>query len=190
LTFLRKYPTFGTNRIYLLDSFTPTYYASVNPLVIEQSAAEIDAMDCTKFIRAELADKIAGAFPLYSAQVVTFSKDPLKYVYEGFTVTYVCMQLAYWMGFTTALLVGVDHRFTVEGQPNQEVVSQGDDPNHFAPDYFGKGVVWNNPDLARSEQAYRVAKLNFEHDGRKIVNLTPRSALDVFEREDWKNYAD
>ena len=38
LEFLHKYPSFGTNRIYLKEGFTPTYYCSVNPLVISQFA--------------------------------------------------------------------------------------------------------------------------------------------------------
>jgi len=188
LSFLNRYPSFGTNRIYLLDGFTPTYYASVNPLVIEQSLAEINDLDCTKFVRMDYGQKITGSYPLISAKVPMFSKDPLKCVYEGFTVTYVCMQLAFWMGFTTALLVGVDHRFTFEGKPNQEMISRGEDVNHFHKDYFGEGVIWNNPDLHRSEMAYRMAKLNFEKDGRTIINITPGSALDVYERGDWQKW--
>lgn len=58
--FLRAYPTFGTNRIYLRRDFTADYYVSVNPLVIEQSAAEINAYPArAKFIserKAHLVD--------------------------------------------------------------------------------------------------------------------------------------
>jgi hypothetical protein len=98
------------------------------------------------------------------------------------------MQLAYFIGYRTVLLIGVDHRFKVSGSPNQQVVSEGPDPNHFNPDYFGKGFTWNLPDLEQSEQSYRMAKSVFESDGRKIVNCTPGSALDVFEKEelDWR----
>lgn len=190
LAFLQKYVTFGTNRIYLMDGFEPTYYASVNPLVIEQSIEQINKMQCIgKFIRADLAERINDAIPLYSTGTPMFSKSPLEHVYEGFTVTYVCMQLAYWMGFTTALLVGVDHRFTFEGQPNQQMTANGKDVNHFHPDYFADGTQWNNPDLYRSEMAYRMARTNYAFDDRKIINLTPNTALDVFEKDDWKNYA-
>jgi len=186
--FLGRYPTFGTNRIYLLDGFTPTYYASVNPLVIEQSLAEINAMDCTKFIRASMADKITGAYPLYSSYVPMFSRDPLKCVFEGHTVTYVCLQLAHWMGFKTVLLVGVDHRFDYKGAPNQQVTADQPDVNHFSPDYFGPGVVWNNPDLRNSEKAYHMARLNYELTGRRIINITPGTALDVFEKGNWQEW--
>ena len=40
------------------------------------------------------------------------------------------------MGFEQAILIGVDHNFVTQGAANQAVISQGDDPNHFAPNYF------------------------------------------------------
>ena len=186
LELLEKYPTFGTNRIYLKNDFTPTYYVSVNPLVIEQSIDEINALESeSKFIRAQLADKIEGAYPLRNAQAWTFSTDPLKYIFEGFTVTYVCMQLAFWMGFETVLLVGVDHYFKVKGRPNEQQTMKGDDPNHFDPNYF-KGAQWNLPDLESSERAYKIAKRKYEKAGRRIINLTTKTALDIFEKGDYK----
>lgn len=180
--FLKKYKSFGTNRIYLLPDFTATFYCAVNPLVIQQSADEINAYGATaKFISDSERDRIQGCYPLVSHGLRTFSYNPAAYIFEGHTVTYVCMQLAFHMGFTTVLLVGVDHRFKMDGAPNSETVWQGDDPNHFSPDYF-RGTRWNNPDLANSEIAYRMAKKAFEDAGRRIVNLTEGSALDVFER--------
>jgi len=181
--FLEKYPTFGTNKIFLLDGFTPTYYAAVNPLVIEQNEARItEIRNDGVFLAAHAGIEGEGVYPLYSAGIPTFSRNPDKWIYEGFTVTYVCMQLAYYMGFNVCLLVGVDHSYRYEGKPNQEVVASGPDPNHFHPDYFNDGVRWHNPDLKRSEQAYRMAKTVFEADGRRIINLTPGSKLDVFEK--------
>jgi hypothetical protein len=182
LEFLKKYKTFGTNRIYLLPKFTADFYCSVNPLVVQQSAAEINAYKAkAKFITDSEAHRIDNCFPLVSSGLRTFSYNPAAYIFEGHTVTYVCMQLAFHMGFTTVLLVGVDHRFKMDGAPNSETVWQGDDPNHFSPEYF-KGTRWNNPDLANSEIAYQLAKKAFEDAGRKIINLTEGSALSIFEK--------
>ena len=185
LEFLSYYPSFGTNRIYLLDDFTPDYYVVVNDLVIQQFNDDIRKLESKKFIK-ELYTKhlIEDAYPLNSSVIPGFSREPDKWIYEGHTVTFVCLQLAYYMGFDTVLLVGVDHKFEFEGQPNEEVRSKGADVNHFHKDYFGKGRRWNNPDLYRSMQAYRMANLVFENDSRKIVNLTPASELDVFEKGD------
>jgi len=186
LDFLGKYPSFGTNRIYLLDGFIPTYYAAVNSLVIEQFSSEINLMECEKFVTARflMDGTIASAHPLYSSTLPCFSRHPDDYVYEGYTVTYVCLQLAYFMGFETVLLVGVDHSYEFKGGANALSQAKGDDVNHFHPDYFGDGVLWHTPDLEQSKWAYQMAKTVFEADGRKILNLTPGSALDVFEKGD------
>lgn len=186
LEFLKKYPSFGTNRIYLLDGFQPTYYVSVNPLVIEQSIERINELGSVKFLPSRFAH--GNTLPLVSHYSPSFSMNPRVYIYEGYTVTYVCMQLAYFMDFDTVLLVGVDHRFEFRGSPNEEVVSDRPDPNHFSKDYFGQGVKWNNPDLEQSEISYQMAKTVFENDNKRIVNLTEGSALNVFEKDEVKNW--
>ena len=184
LDFLNKYTSFGTNRIYLLDDFTPTYYAAINPLVIEQYYKDINEINCEKFIAARFVQDgtVTDAQALYSSSLPCFSRHPDDYVYEGHTVTYVCLQLAYFMGFTTVLLVGVDHSFEFEGLPNALAQAEGKDINHFHPDYFADGTLWHNPDLEQSERAYHMARTVFDDAGRRIVNLTPGSKLDVFER--------
>ncbi len=185
--FLWQYDTFGTNRIYL--KYTPDWYVAVNPLVVEQNWRDIVKLDsAAKFIAAPLAERIPGAFPLKSVSRAIFSLDPRTCIYEGYTVTYVCLQIAYFMGYHTVLLVGVDHRYVYDGKPNEEKVMAGADPNHFDPSYF-QGMKWNNPDLAKSEVAYRMAGAMFEAAGRRIVNLGPDSALDAFERgsiDEWR----
>jgi|SRR3990167_4736865 len=181
-TFLDKYPTFGTNRCYL--RFVPNYYVCVNPLVIDQNRNDITALDTVKFIR----NGECGGYPLVkSVNKQMFSFEPDKWYYEGYTVTYVCLQLAFWMGFETALLVGIDHRYKFDGKPNERQRMKGRDPNHFDPKYF-KGQEWQTPDLARSEQAYRVANNAYGLYGRRIINLTEGSALDVFHRGDIREW--
>ncbi len=78
------------------------------------------------------------------------------------------------------VLIGVDHNFVTKGKPNTTVVSEGDDPNHFHPAYFGKGFRWQLPDLETSELAYGLAKQAFEADGRQIVDATVGGKLTVF----------
>ena len=170
----REY-TFGLNKIFLLFEkvdFYPSYYVCVNPLVIEQNWPEISRIPAIKFI------SLAGTsyFPQTDDTILLrtidrppeFSVDPAYGVWEGGTVTYCAMQLAYFMGFSQVILIGVDHFFTAQGMPNETVVAEGPDLDHFAPDYFGKGVKWQLPDLERSEVSYRLAKSTFEKDGLKV----------------------
>lgn len=188
LTRLKNEYTFGLNRIYLLFpelGFETTYYVSVNTLVIEQSAEEIRNLPTPKFItwRARRWTRGDDRVVLLDTDYTgpeNFSGDMTGRVFEGSTVTYVALQLAYYMGFDEAILIGVDHSFSTKGQANATVVSQGDDPNHFAPGYFGKGFRWQLPDLPASERAYRLAKSAYEDSGRRIVDATIGGKLQVF----------
>jgi hypothetical protein len=151
--------------------------------VIEQSTDQINNLRAkVKYLRKGYEDDILGCTSLISDYQPKFSLTPLESIYEGFTVTYVCLQLAFWMGFDTVLLVGVDHSYKFNGHPNAVNIAEGADENHFHKGYFSNGTKWHNPDLARSEQAYKMAELTFRQHGRKVINLTEGSKLDVFEK--------
>lgn len=193
LTLLRNEVTFGSNRIYLLFDqigFPTSYFLSVNRLVIEQCAQDIVKVPCPKFLGWHAHDHIEftdDMMFLHSRPEVSFHTDITTGVWEGGTVTYVALQVAYYMGFDKVILVGVDHAFTTQGTPHEVVISQGDDPNHFDPRYFGKGFRWQLPDLEMSEQAYRMAKDHFERAGREIVDATVGGKLRVFPRVDYES---
>ncbi|MGA9347290.1 MAG: 6-hydroxymethylpterin diphosphokinase MptE-like protein [Anaerolineae bacterium] len=195
---LRDEVTFGLNRIYLLFpklGFSTTYYVSVNRLVIEQCAHEIEDLPMPKFINWHARDVIRFTPDMMFIRdpyeepydvLLDFSTNPASRIWEGSTVTYVAMQLAYYMGFRQVILIGVDHSFATKGEPHRTVVSSGPDPNHFDPTYFGKGFRWQLPDLEASERAYRLAKRYFEQDGREIVDATLDGKLRVFRRMDYQ----
>ncbi len=188
LTLLRDEVTFGLNRIYLLFpelGFPTTYLASVNDLVIQQCYDEFKALQIPKFItwrgRNYMRNDPSVIFiDSDYTHPETFTLDASGRIYEGCTVTYVALQLAFYMGFETAILIGVDHHFTTTGPPNAPVTSQGEDPNHFHPDYFGKGFVWQLPDYEGSERAYRLAKNAFESHGREVLDATIGGKLTIF----------
>ncbi len=193
LTLLKNEKTLGLNRIYLLFDrigFATTYMVSVNRLVIEQCATDIERLPCPKFISWHARDAIKftpDMMFLYSRGGPAFYPDVRQGVWEGATVTYVAMQLAYFMGFQEVILVGVDHSFAIEGKPHTAVISAGDDPNHFDPQYFGKGFKWQLPDLETSELAYRIARYQFELSGRRILDATVGGKLDVFPKVDYRS---
>jgi hypothetical protein len=178
--------TFGLNRIYLLFGkmgFVPSYYVCTNLHVIEQSWQEIRSIPHCKFIgRAGIPymSDLDNTIFLRSLSRPRFSYDIARGVWEGATVTYCAMQIAYYMGFTEVILVGVDHYFATKGEPHKLVISSGDDPNHFDPNYFGKGVNWQLPDLQMSELAYEMAKVTFEKAGRRILDATIDGHLQIF----------
>ena len=190
LGLLRTEKTFGLNRIYLMYDrlgFEPTYHVVVNALVVEQCADDLVRVPSPLFStwpnRRHLAGHPNAAF-LQKVIGPLFSLDPRRGIWEGATVTYVAMQLAYFMGFEEVVLVGVDHSFATKGPAHEVVTSTGADPNHFDPTYFGKGFRWQLPDLETSELAYGLARQVFEADGRRIVDCTVGGQLAIFPKAD------
>lgn len=180
--FLDRHLTFGQNKIYLppFDDFTPSYYVTSDPDK-DIDYKQVMSMNCPKFLKSGLLypnemDDSVHTFLLTSQHI--FSKRPDLVLYEGYSVTFISLQLAYYMGFTTVLLVGVDHRY-VEYNPALE-----DDPNHYTPEYKGK-TDFNPIAIAKGQrfimESMVLAKQAFDMDGRKIINLTEGSNLKVFE---------
>lgn len=194
LSLLKNETTFGMNRIYMAFQdmgFETSYYVCMNDLVVEQCANEIQNLHIPRFLSwrarkwVSLDDGIQFIYSTYTGP--RFSTDVTGRVWESATVTFVALQLAYFMGFDTVYLIGVDHNFVTQGTPNSTVISQGDDPNHFNPGYFGKGFRWQLPDLETSEVGYRMAKDAFEKDQRRVLDATLGGKLTVFPKV---NYSD
>ena len=185
---LRGEVTFGMNRIYLhfpAMGFATTYFVAINTLVIEQCAEEIRRLAMPRFITwrgrswMDRRDDVIFLDTDYTGPEV-FSTEMTGRVFEGSTVTFVALELAYYMGFEEVVLLGVDHNFSTQGPPNVTVVSTGDDRDHFSPSYFGQGFRWQLPDLQASERAYELARKAFEGDGRRVLDATVGGRLQVF----------
>jgi hypothetical protein len=188
--------TFGLNRVYLLFpelDFTTTYLVTTNALVVEQFGEQLASLPIPKFVewdgRHYMPPDPNTIFIRRAVKMLLphFSTNPGLWFWEGNTVTYVAMQLAYYMGFDPVILIGVDHHFVTQGAPGALVVSEGDDPNHFAGNYFGSGVRWQLPNLAGSERAYRMAREVFAQDGRQILDATIDGKLQVFPKVDYES---
>ncbi len=186
LDLLRGEITFGLNRIYLMFDelgFETSYHVVVNELVVEQCSDDFRKIRAPLFTTTPNRKYLSGsanAVHLAPLDGPRFVSNVAHGVWEGGTVTYVAMQLAYYMGFTEVVLVGVDHRFADKGPANKVVISTGPDRSHFDPRYFGAGFKWQLPDLETSEIAYELARKKFENDGRRIVDATVGGALDIF----------
>jgi hypothetical protein len=190
--------TFGMNRVYLAFpewGFRTSFLVSVNDLVNEQCYQDFQTLEMPKFFSWRSRDRLYPKgqpdenthflFTTYTGP--KFAQDARGRLWEGATVTYVCLQLAFHMGFEEIVLIGVDHSFTSEGKPNTTVVSDGDDPNHFNPSYFGKGFRWQLPDLDTSEQGYIMARIAFEAAGRRVIDATLGGKLTVFPKSNYND---
>ena len=194
LDFLRRETTIGLNKIYLgfrKFHFYPRYYVAINRKVVAQGQADIRALNCVKFIGNAAAegkieeDALTYIVNTQSAEQRFCKNIAQEGVHEGWTVTYAALQVAYFLGFSQVVLIGMDHRYQYTGQPNEASQLVGPDPNHFSTDYFS-GQQWDNPDLTRSEESYRIAKEVFEQDGRSVVDATVGGACKIFSKVNYK----
>lgn len=184
--------TFGLNKIYLIlktIDLNLNYLVSVNKLVIEQSLKEFNDFQCPVFLSYSAAKGLplvsSNIFFLHTGNFFGFYEDIGMPVYEGYTVTYVAMQIAYFMGFQNVYLIGVDHNFMQKGNPNEIQSLDGMDVNHFDPGYFA-GQKWQLADLVNSEKSYFLAKQQYEKNDRKIYDATLDGKLTVFDKVDFQ----
>jgi hypothetical protein len=197
---LRDEVTIGSNGIFLLfeeTGFQPTFYTVEDRLVAEDRASTINhltgmikvfPMDLRGWLEPD-EDTIYVNFLRQYPSFPHFSADFVRKVYFGGTVTFLNLQLAYYLGAREVYLIGVDHSYQppaeVDDQEGNVILSRSEDVNHFDPNYFGPGFRWHDPKVDRMEQAYREAKDFFEtHDGR-IHNATVGGKLEVFPRVEY-----
>ena len=189
---LDSYVTFGSNKIYELP-YTPDYYCIIDKDMLGNCLPHIKSGWRPKkqmFLRAEAC--VEDNYPIYPVVLAGFSLNIDNCVNMGGTVTYALLQIAFWMGFREVLLVGVDHYY---GKSNRDGVAGrfkavGKDPDHFQTKsgvpYFKPGEVYNRPeDTTRS---YEWALQYYLEKNATIVNLTPNSKLNVFERGHYEEY--
>lgn len=187
---LRKEYSFGMNRIYLhfkVMDFLPTYYVAINGLVLEQFRDDIQQLPMPKFLNwnyrrlFDTGNPRINFLKFHFGLADTFASTITKPIHSGGTVTFAALQIAYYMGFQEAILIGIDHNFVDKGTPNTTELRNTDkDENHFHPEYFPKGSRWQLPDLKRSELAYQAARDAFEKDGRTILDATVDGKCQVF----------
>tara|TARA_R110000868_G_scaffold2384_5_gene17647 strand:- start:5583 stop:7925 length:2343 start_codon:yes stop_codon:yes gene_type:complete len=205
LTLLKDEVTFCVNGFFLKMpelGWAPTFYLVEDHLVAEDRAEAINALKGpTKLFPAYLGYCIdPGEDVIFFNHLprksyphgFDFTSDASSVTYTGCTVTFTAMQLAHWLGFEELYLIGVDASYSIpsdtatSGQYGVGVLDMAsDDPNHFHPDYFGKGFRWHDPQVDKMLEAYAEAKRATEAAGRPILNATVGGELEVFRRVDY-----
>jgi hypothetical protein len=206
LSLLEGEYTFGVNSFYYKTretGFVPFFYVVEDSSVMKENIEEIRAYDAPfKFFPTNyksLHPKQPNTFffrmnrsfyekssPNYV--VPRFSTDASDVLYCGQSVTYINLQLAYFMGFEEVYLIGMDFSYVIpesHARTGDVLLSDTDDPNHFHKDYFGKGKTWKDPKLDRVALNYKMAKATYEATGRRIFNATVGGSLEVFDRVDY-----
>lgn len=200
---LRNEVTFAVNGIFLIYDwlgFEPSYYVVEDFLVYADRWREIREQvrasscffpdhfrhaafdrDNHHYFRAIYDFDPRSGFP-------RFSRNAARVLWIGGTVTYICLQLALYMGFKEVYLIGMDHNYRRPAHVESvgDVwTSHGEDPNHFHPQYFGAGYRWHDPQVERMETAYQRAREVYAEAGAQVFNATVGGHLEVFPRVDY-----
>ena len=199
LSFLKNEITIGSNGILLGQKemgFSVTHYVVEDFLVAEDRAEQIRQISTSQVWAGNYLDYCLGpqastiwlnVAPFLSRRPKKpkFSFDARRILYSGGTVSYLCLQLAYFFGASQVNLVGFDHSYVepvAKHRFGSIYTSTTADKNHFREDYFGPGYRWHRPNVARMERAYEVALSAFESSGRTILNRGVAGNLEVFKR--------
>lgn len=190
--------TFGMNRIYKLFDQTqwrPTYYVCEDELIAQSQQPEINAIEAeAKFIPIELkwwhGVKIADAVYFHlnykeeERYPCSFSTNIAHQLDCRGTVTFSCMQLAAYMGFSEIYLLGVDHNYRVTIDINGNVITDTTQKDYFCEGYDAdiKDAVVH--DMGNNTRAYMDGKKYCDSTNGKttIFNATRGGKLEVFPR--------
>lgn len=196
--------TFASNRIFKIYAETkwrPTFYACQDGSVLESIQDELKTVipqSQFAFIASNQYKK-CGDFlketpnvlwmPLRyippKKNIYNFSENIEKEIIEGLTITYSCMQLAVYMGFTEIYLLGVDHNYAVEFDADGNIVNE----NKGTKNYFGgeenQNVAGTPPKVIEMSRAFISANKFSKTHGFTIYNATRGGRLEIFERVDF-----
>jgi hypothetical protein len=172
-------PSFGMNTIHKRWGWRPYYYCAVDSRVMREFGDEVMARfgDIPKFIPTPNLDAWQGPNfyrfyhrpgPLWPYADVPFPADILSETGITYSnVMHIAMQLAYFMGFTTMLIIGMEH---------------GKDPKqHFWGSDEGMPGV---PPVEMWLEGYKTLR---EKMGVRMLNLSVNTHVpeEIIPRDDW-----
>ena len=197
LELLSEHITLAANRIDLAFGSTPwrsRFVSIIDPQVAGRMAPHIARNHRRVFVGPEIAVPMPGCRQISWRHLgrptvdpvgddIMFSSDVSKGLYAGYSVTYANLQIAAHFGLDPIILLGCDHRYEGEvGANPRSVIRAGKDQNHFDERYRLEGELVRPAPLSLMTIAFRHARAWADSTGCRILNATPGSKLDVFER--------
>lgn len=188
--------SFASNSIYKVYDKTkwrPDFHVFVDGIVFEEEKHKLTE-ESIFFMSSLFRDEreglnieyFSGFFENYYPGYPSFAEDVTKGVYRGRTVTYIMLQLAAYMGFSTIYLLGVDFSWGEDGRSS-----------HFYTDTDEKyearirdNIKYKKEYKKEVEHAYISAKRYAETHNINIYNATRGGYLEVFERVDFDKIFD
>lgn len=198
LDLLKGEYTFASNKIFTVfdkTAWRPTFYVvSDNDITSEMyvHSAKFDSRTKAKFFPANFRKECEGENPnafFYnyvgcdtSGKVPpAFSDNMANYLVEGFSVVYVAMQIAVYMGFTEIYLLGLDFSWPIYKDCAGNIYENGQAKHRFYEDNHEADEI-SIPNVELMENAYKQARKYCEAHDITICNATRGGKLEVFQR--------
>ncbi len=172
------YEAFGETR------WRPDYFLVDDCYMLGDDNVDWDAIDAPnklmgdtneKFWNKKKKDKYLKYHQIYEMcqdRLPHFTDDFSTRTYLGYTVTYTCIQLAAYMGFSKIYLLGVDFSYA-----NERNATYG----HFYKEEKKEAVGYTKEVL----NAYKATRKYADEHGIQVINATRGGKLEVFERVDF-----
>lgn len=175
---------FGVNHLYksMGMGLQCQYYGVGDPLEWEENNKWLTKIKDLIIFTTNASDNCIGLKVLNGFVFDgNFSKDIIKGINPGGSVVIsICIQVAYYMGFSEVYLLGCDcdysnYRYFDKREPTDKEIK-----------WLEK--CWpNNPQLTNDWdsifKSYKVCRKVYEDTGRKLINATVGGRLDVLKRE-------
>jgi len=194
---LKGQNVFAVNGAIYMEHLEPTYFVSVSDMFWRHHIRGIRELECRRFLPHWMRGPLDSESPTswLSAPMprptdaigqpmgnpLFFSEHAERFIALGGTVMFVCLQLAWHLGFREVVFLGLDHNYgTTAGQApgGADLRSDRFADAHFMKNYYRGGFF--NLDFLGMERAYALGLLHFEMDGRRILNATPGTRLDTY----------
>jgi len=179
------------NRFYLADvAWHPTFYTVADEGIIQDYGEEITEyikhipypmFPHTHPTKHNFRDSVSGEdifwYRLTWGGLYLNSVNPTCGL--NATVANVGIQLLYWLGFKTIYLLGIDMDYVIPEDvwhvDDRDLISTGDDPNHFDVNYFGAGHRFHVPKTTVMLEKLGELSRQLKAKGVRLVNLNPDS---------------
>lgn len=209
LSLLKDEITIGSNGIFLkFDEigFSTTYFTMEDAEQVEDREQQLETVkgptrifalynsyciperDDTIFANVERCSHGSGSQGKRFKDIYPqFSLDFASVVYLGATITYINIQLAYYLGCDPIYLIGLDHNYGEalnKYSPGKiditdDVLKELDNA-HFIPGYHSVGGRFGVPYVEQQEMAYAHAYYTLQAQGRNIFNASTATKLTIF----------
>lgn len=193
------YASFAANSIFKMFDKTkwrPTYLVFQDQQVIDglvelfaELSKNCDKMFVRRDVYRQIDKKIIDSEKLILPRLVMkirkdkyydFSNKLETYAFDGCTVTYLMIQIAYYMGFKKIYLIGMDHNFPAMFDENDNVIVNNQIKQHCFED--SKHIILNPARVSETTYAYRSARRFLDNQGVEIYNATRGGKLEEFIR--------